>query len=153
MQDGWVGIEHGSRRLEGLVEPKKSSNRMVPLTDKTQDALRRIMAMSPWQDPEDLVFPGMDGRHPIDQKVVQHRFADALAAMGIDEGQRKEQVLSFHGWRVFYNSLLRGKVPEAKVRAMTGHKSVTMSDLYTRWDVKDFEDVKAIGDGLFGGTA
>ncbi|MCX6376711.1 MAG: site-specific integrase, partial [Armatimonadetes bacterium] len=137
VHEGWVGIEHGWRRLEGLVEPKKKSARAVPLTDKTEDALNRIMAMSPWQDLEDLVFPGMDGRHPIGQKVVQHRFGDALVALGISEEQRKEQVLSFHGWRVFYNSLLRGKISEARLRALTGHKSVSMSDLYTRWDVKD----------------
>ena len=94
VHEGWVSIEHGWRRREGLVQPKKGSFRRVPLPTKTEGALAQIMAMSPWQDSEDLVFPGMNGRHPIDQKVCQKRFAAALAALGIDEEQRKAR--SFH---------------------------------------------------------
>jgi len=151
VHEGWVAIEHGWRKLGGLAEPKRASRRKVPLPAKTEAALEEVMALSPWQDPEDLVFAGKDGRTPFGSRYIHDTYCAALRAIGLTEDQRRAAGLSFHSWRVFYNSLLRGQgIGEAKLRMLTGHKSEAMSDLYTRWDPKDFEDVRKLGDGLFG---
>ena len=51
--------------------------------------------------------------------------------------------------RNLYNSFLRGRIPDPKLRRLTGHKSEAMSDQYTTYRPADFDDVKQLAEGLF----
>ena len=51
--------------------------------------------------------------------------------LGISEEDRRARGLTFHSWRHWYNSMLRGKVADHTLRALTGHKSEAMTDNYT----------------------
>jgi len=50
--------------------------------------------------------------------------------------------LTFHAWRHFFNTMMRaGGVPDAKVKAVTGHKTSAMMDHYTSFRREDYADI------------
>ena len=66
---------------------------------------------------------------------------DALKKIGISPSERKEWNITFHSWRHFFNTLLRGKIHDAKLRALTGHRTLEMTEHYTKFRLEDFTDV------------
>lgn len=50
-------------------------------------------------------------------------------------------------------SLTMGNVADGKVRELTGHKSESMTRLYTHFDTREFGDVKRIQEEIIMGTA
>ena len=73
---------------------------------------------------EGFVFLGADGK--IDK-------------MGID---RKGRGITVHSLRNFFISYLRSRnVPDAKIRAVTGHADTSMTDVYTVWTPGMFPEV------------
>ena len=73
----------------------------------------------------------------------------ALENIGISSEARKERNITFHSWRHFYNSLMRGKIHDAKLRQLTGHKTLAMTDHYTHFNINDFKDVLSIQEQYF----
>jgi site-specific recombinase XerD len=67
--NGYVQVEHGWTRF-GLKEPKRGSKRVIPLSSKTQLRLRELMQLSPYQDPEDLVFWGEARDRSLSQSYI-----------------------------------------------------------------------------------
>ena len=130
-------------------EPKRGSKRKIPIPSRTQSYLNEIISMSPYTDPEDLVFWGVDGRHPLNNKSISTALYDAFCKIGVSEGQRKERNITFHSWRHFYNSFLRGKVPDIKLQRLTGHRTQEMTDHYTHFKIDDFQDVLKIQEEFF----
>jgi integrase len=97
---------------KGLKGTKTGRPRFVPLVPQVSQALATILGLSPFTEPDDLVFFGRRRSAPLDPKMVQKSFAAALATIGIDESTRLARGLTFHSWRHFFNSLLiNAKVP------------------------------------------
>jgi integrase len=57
--------------------------------------------------------------------------------------------LGFHAWRHWYNSMLRGQVPDHALRALTGHRSEAMTDHYTEITAEQRSAVAALANQLF----
>jgi len=140
---GFIKVEHGWTRF-GLGEPKRGSKRVIPLPSRTRACLRELMTLSPYQDPEDLVFWGSERRRPIAQTFVLDHLYQAFTKIGILEAERAKRNINFHSWRHFFNTFLRGKVPDAKLQALTGHRTQEMTDNYTHFRPEDFKDVLEI---------
>jgi integrase len=140
---GFVKVEHGWTRY-GIGDPKRGSKRTIPLPSKTRSCLRELMELSPYQDPEDLVFWGADRRRPIAQTFVLDHLYQAFAKIGILDAERAQRNINFHSWRHFFNTALRGRVPDAKLQALTGHRTLEMTENYTHFRPEDFKDVLAI---------
>ena len=45
--------------------------------------------------------------------------------------KEKTRNLSFHAWRHFYNTMLRGHIPDYALRKLTGHQNEEMTDRYS----------------------
>lgn len=119
----------------------------MPLTDKVGKVLARVMELTTYKEPADFVFCGRKRKAPLDHKIVQKRFAEALEGIGISDELRRDRGLSFHSWRHFFNSLLiNGHVPLMKVQALTGHTTEKMSEQYFHPD--EYKDVLKITGGL-----
>lgn len=140
---GFLRVVHGWTRY-GLGEPKRGSRRAIPLPSKTRTRLRELMQISPYQDPEDLVFWGPDCRRPISQTFILDSLYAALEKIGIPKVDREQRNINFHSWRHFFNTFLRGKVPDAKLQALTGHRTIEMTENYTHFRPEDFKDVLQI---------
>ncbi len=146
---GYIQVEHAWERKFGIKEPKCGSRRVVPVPSMTTAFLERVMSLAGCREPQDLVFCNSTLKNPIDHRCIQRRLYRALRAIGISEEQRTQRHVTFHSWRVFYNTLLRGKIPDVKLRLLTGHKSEAMTDHYTNFQLEDFQDVVEIQEKLF----
>jgi len=73
----------------------------------------------------------------------------ALEKIGIGEEERQKRNITFHSWRHFFNSTMRSRVPDSKLKLLTGHRSQEMTERYTHFNVKDYQDVKMIQEQIF----
>ena len=89
-----------------------------------------LIAISPYQEPDDLVFWGRDGKHPLNKTAILGGLRQALVWAGISLGQQRQLNIVFHSHRHFYNSELRGRVDDENLRRATGHRSMIMTDAY-----------------------
>ena len=74
---------------------------------------------------------------------------NALENIEISPTEREERNITFHSWRHFYNTLMRGKIHDAKLRRITGHKTLEMTEHYTKFSINDFQDVLQIQEEYF----
>jgi integrase len=121
----------------------------VPIPGKTSSFLKKLIETSPYQDPDDLVFWGVDRKNPIDHKIIAKKLYQAFKKIGISKEDRKERNITFHSWRHFFNSFFRTKIPDAKLQRMTGHKNIQMTEYYTHFRIEDFQDVLQIQEDFF----
>jgi integrase len=147
VKDGYLEVRSSWERGKGLKGTKNGRPRIVPLADKPKKVLAHVMELSPYKEPADFVFFGRKRQAPLDHKIVQKRFAEALEGMGITDEMRRSRGLSFHSWRHFFNSLLiNHKVPLLKVQALTGHMTDRMSEEYFHPD--EYKDVIDITENI-----
>jgi integrase len=94
------------------------------------------------------VFSANGGNTPIYYKPMVAELYEALNRMGITETERKLRNLTFHSWRHFYNTMLRGRIPDSKLQKLTGHRTQAMTERYSHFTMDDFQDVRAIQEEL-----
>ena len=69
--------------------------------------------------------------------------------IGITEHERVERNLIFHSWRHFFNTYLRSRgVPDAKIQAITGHRTQELTEHYTKFGLEHYKDVYDAQDGF-----
>ena len=103
----------------GLVPPKGNSVRDNPIPYKTVKYLNKLMDITPYKGPDDLIFWGADRFIPIRNEIILNNLYSALEGIGISKEARKERNITFHSWRHFYNTVMRGKVPDSKLSENT----------------------------------
>jgi integrase len=144
VREGYVIVEHSWDRRVGLKSTKTRQVREIPIPRKTQRWLCRLAG----NRSDGYVFSNKNGASPVYYKTITGEFYQALDKMGIPPNERRLRNLSFHSWRHFYNSLLRGRVPDAKLQRLTGHRTQAMTERYSHFSVDDFRDVLAIQEEL-----
>ena len=149
VNEGYISVMNNWDPKYGLKEPKWRSYRDIPIPSKTVNYINELIEFSPYKEPEDFVFWGTDRKKPLRNDQIYDVYYAALKNIGISEEQRRTRNVTFHSWRHFYNTILRGKVSDPKLRLLTGHKSVEMSDLYTKFKLEDFKDVLQIQEEYF----
>jgi len=138
--DNEIRVTHNWQDEEGLKAPKWGSSRMVPLPSNTRDVLLALGKSNPWQD--GFVFWGASRGRPIGKRIVDDDFADGIRTINIAEDERKRRRLTFHSWRHWYVSMLRGQTADHNLRAVTGHRTEAMTERYTEIP-KDTRDAVA----------
>jgi integrase len=147
---GYVGIHHTWSRKYGLKEGAKwGSQREIPIPSKTNQWLQELVNYSPFNELEDLVFYGQDRTMPVYNKTISENLYRAFDEIGISAEERRTRNITFHSWRHFYNSLMRGKIHDSKLRRLTGHKTLEMTEHYTTFNLEDFKDVVEVQERLF----
>jgi len=127
-----------------LKSTKTKQARIVPIPTKAQRWLSRLTT----DRQAGFVFSTNDGASPTYYKTITNEFYSALSHIRISNDERRFRNISFHSWRNFYNSLLRGRIPDAKLRRLTGHRTAEMTERYTHYHRGDFADVLAIQEQL-----
>ncbi|KPJ86758.1 MAG: hypothetical protein AMS17_11040 [Spirochaetes bacterium DG_61] len=146
----YVSVNYNWDYKYGLKEPKWRSYRNIPIPTKTRKYLYDLIITSPFQEPDDFIFYGVDRKIPIWGKHVLTILYNALEIIGVSPDQRKERNITFHSWRHFYNTMLRASgIHDAKLRLLTGHRSEQMTDRYTTFNLEDFRDVLQIQENMF----
>lgn len=151
VNENYVAIIQSWDKKYGFIEPKWGSVRNVPIPSKTFDYLHQLISASPFQEIDDLVFFGKSRSEPIRNEVVLEFLYKAFENIGISKEERKERNITFHSWRHFFNSFLRGRVNDVKIRKVTGHKTLAMTEHYTHFNIDDFRDVLQVQEGFWSG--
>ena len=147
VHDEYVAVMHSWGRKHGLQPPKGGKPREVPIPAKTSDYLRRVT--EPGADPESFVFYGVDPRTPLDHKTIAEALYEALKAIEIDEPKREARNITFHSWRHFFNTICRSRIPDHKLRRLTGHRTEAMTEHYTHIRLEDFQDLAELQAEVF----
>lgn len=145
----YIAVEHSWDRKYGLKEPKWGSQRMVPIPSKTSAYLLKLIDMAPFNDSDDFMFFGSTRNLPLSNETILRTLYKAFEKIGITSENRRERNITFHSWRHFYNSMMRGKVHDSKLRRLTGHRTVEMTEHYTHFQLEDFVDVMEIQEQYF----
>lgn len=71
---------------------------------------------------------------------IREAFYEALESIGVKD--REERKIVFHSLRHWYNTQLRGSIPDAVLRRFTGHRDAEMTELYDAGKEIDFENAR-----------
>ena len=145
IHEGYITVAHSwDSRYEGLKPTKTKRIREIPITSKTAKWLARITAGRC----EGFVFSTDGGERPIYYKIITRAFYEALGKIGITENERRRRCLNFHSLRHFFNSTMRGKIPDPLLRQLTGHSTEAMTEHYSHFRLEDFKPIVAIEESL-----
>jgi len=133
----------------GLKDPKWGSARSIPIAATIFTRLTELVAGA---DSDAFVFRGSDRQNtPLGKHSIEDALYEAMKAIGINDKERRDRRLSFHGWRHWLNTALRSRgLPDSKLRLITGHRSEAMSDRYTHYQASDLSEVVELQNGLVG---
>jgi integrase len=79
--------------------------------------------------PHVFVIRGNEGKIPLDFSTLDGEAVESLCRI-MGEIIRNERNLTFHGFRHFFNSTIRGTVSDDILRLQTGHSDEKMTNLY-----------------------
>lgn len=141
-----IDIVHSLSRKYGVKETKTRNVRFAPIPSRVFDCLSNFKS----RNAEGFVFSETGGERPVYYRSVTDALYRALEKIGISEEERRRRNISFHSWRHFFNSMLRGRgIADAKVRQVIGHNTLEMSERYTQFRIEDFKDVVRIQEDVF----
>jgi len=146
IKDGYIIVAHSWSRRYGLQDTKNHKTRYVPVPDRTAKHLGELKKLMG----EGFLFSIDGGKRPVNYTTIREHFYNALDAAGIPADERKKRNISLHSLRHWFNSTMRGRVPEVKLRAVVGHSSEKMSSLYTHFVLDDFKEIASIQGEYFG---
>lgn len=123
-------INHGWSDQFGLQDTKTHKSRIVPISSDMHEKLQKIANS---QTEGAYIFSANGGIKPLYRSDISERFKRSLAAIGIDEDDRKKRFLSFHSWRHYANSrLVNSGIPKSIVQSIIGHvNDDAMTEHYT----------------------
>jgi integrase len=146
LRPGYLHVCHNWQDGEGLKPPKWGSIRDVPLPARVEVMLRGLASTNPWRS--GFVFWGDRRDRPLSGSTIDRFYREAVVAMGIPEAERRRRHLTFHAWRHWYNSMMRGKVADHVLRRLTGHATEAMTERYTALPAETIRRVGELAEGL-----
>lgn len=146
-EDCEILVRHNWQDDEGLKAPKWNSVRSVPVPEKVAGALLELAEANPWRN--DFVFYGYDRDRPISKIEVSKAFNEAVCRIGIPEVERRRRKLTFHSWRHWYVSYLRGSIQDHALRQLTRHRTEKILDRYSHITEEQRQAVAKLGKSLF----
>jgi integrase len=116
------GYSFGLKKIEMRKYPEK---RVIQFDTPTLQRLTAICSKSP----NGFILSGTERDKPVDIDLLDPKKAKKLL-MAYGEIARRERNISFHGFRHFFNSTIRGTVSDDILRLQTGHADAKMTDHY-----------------------
>lgn len=139
--ENYIDVKHSYSRQFGLGATKTYESRYVPIPSTLADTLRQFQG---------YIFVNHEGKNrgkPLNINSFYSNLVENYKLLGIDYQTRG---LTVHTNRDFYNTyLLSENVPEAKIRAVIGHKDSSMTNLYTYWKPDMFSEVYTAQEKLY----
>ena len=124
----------------GYGPTKTKETRNVPVMPEMINLLQKLSA----RNGGGYVFSMDGGAKPVGRNYLHAEFYRALEQIGIGPEEVARRGLTFHGWRHFLNTeLMRQGLTIQQVQAVTGHKSVRMTEWYSHLDARKFTNVVA----------
>ncbi len=135
IKDDFIIVDRAWNDHEGFKSTKSGKTRYVPLHPAVKQIIENISEY-------DLLF-SCNGSFPIDPRSIAKPLVKHMKESSIDY---KEEHLSFHSFRHFFNTrLVASGVSGDVIRAAIGHESEKMTDHYlhlTPSDMRQISDVQ-----------
>ncbi|HPA11369.1 MAG TPA: site-specific integrase, partial [Treponemataceae bacterium] len=131
--------------VDGLKGTKTGKSRPAPITEKIYNSVVSLLKSNPHKEASTkYIFWNIeDAERPITHKTIEGAFnRKVCAALGIDEAERVKRHISVHSARHWFNSMMRGELPDEVLRKATGHSSVEMTDHYDSTTEKDLKMIR-----------
>lgn len=126
----------------GLGPTKTKETRQVYMNSIVKEELLNIM-------PESGYIFSFTQEKPVTPQRLTEALYRALERSGISKEQRLERNITFHSFRHFFVTYLRGKgISDAEITSITGQKTSRVIDDYTRFDKLQNHNVVAALDEL-----
>ena len=125
-------------------DEKNKKMRIEVIPEKTVKYLKHWLSIKPTDSKFDLLFtfsglfkkkPGSERR--LRGEYVMQRFEIGLKNAGI---KIENRILKPHSLRYTYNTKMKRKIPEEKLRQMMGHDYKGMTDYYTIINIAELEE-------------
>jgi len=141
-------------KKEGYKTTKNGRSRIIPLPDMVKNVLIELDKTNPHGTDHYLIY-GLLPNAPLDRAAIGRAFKRALVQISLGEKYSaaakkekedamkiwEERNVTFHSLRHYANAELRGSVPDATLRKLTGHLTEEMTDHY---DHTTAEDIAAL---------
>ena len=145
LHNDYIHVKSSWDRNYGLKDTKTHEERFIPIPEYIFTILSQLNNTGH----EGFVFSIDGGKAPVSGYMLTKELYHALDKIKINAADRKKRNITFHSWRYFFNTLLRSKgIPDSKTQKLTGHKTIEMTDRYTKFSINDFSDVAAIQEVL-----
>jgi integrase len=139
IHDGYIRVQHSLDRKYGIKETKTGKIREVPISKDLQEKLIQHYS----QKFGDYIFGTDFGNRPVRHDEVYKAFYKAAKRIGLSREDLTSRRISFHSWRhLLATRLVADAVPEAMVRAITGHSSRSMLDHYIHIGLNELKKIK-----------
>ena len=133
----------------GFTDTKNHKIRNITIPLAVSLELHQLKEMSG----DKYLFSKDGGKTPVRYSSVNRSFLAAIKKIGISEDERKRRGLTFHSWRHFFNTSLRlANVADSKVRFVIGHSGESMTEHYTHFDARQFDDIREVQERLLAGV-
>ena len=150
LKDGMIHVTQAWSDKHGLHEPKCGSSRIVPVPHDVEALLYELMDESPFaDDPERFIFHGDRKDVPMDNSMVNAVLYETLQVIGITSEERKRRNITFHSWRHYFVTNMRGQIPEPLLKSVVGHKMSSVTDMYTHFGSTHLDEVRPIQSRLY----
>lgn len=137
-----IYVNHSWSNIDKLKRPKNEDTRIeyVYFQSLLYDLLE-IGNTNPYTEGTKYIFYATVPDKPLDEKVLLKNLRYELMQIGFTEEEAKG--ITFHSWRHFYTSYMKGKVDNKLLRSQTGHKTEIMLEHYSDHTIDgDIEKIK-----------
>ncbi|MFA6505141.1 MAG: tyrosine-type recombinase/integrase [Treponemataceae bacterium] len=125
-----IHIRNSWERLQKTVKSTKNGHERIIYSDK-QLIKQLIELHSKNPHGNDFVFWNFEKPdEPMNLDNFINHLRDALVLVGITPAEQKQRNITFHSWRHFSNSVLRGDMADSVLQQAMGHRSEEMTDRY-----------------------
>jgi integrase len=125
-------VRHSWNPEDRLKTTKNNEERIVELPfPLVLQSLEYIASLNPHgYGPDSYVFwAARSSNKPIEQNQFVSGLRQALVSTGEEEDSARG--FTFHAWRHFFTSYMRNKIEDKLLQSQTGHKTLSMLDLYS----------------------
>jgi len=140
-----VRVCYSYERKYGLKDTKTHDTKEIDINP----TLYKLLADLKIKNPTGYLFSVNGGEKPLYFKSITDALYIALNNIGITEQERKARNITFHSWRHFMNTSMRGKLEDYKLRYLTGHKTQEMTEHYTHIEKEDLKALVSFQESLF----
>lgn len=142
VHDTFIAVANSYDSVHGLTTTKGSYVREIPLSPQVMAMLRELV----WKmKPGSKYIFSIRGGSPIAASKCTESLYSAMKKIGIDKEERKRRNLTYHAWRHWFTTeCVKENLNPAKIRAMVGHKSEKMTQLYTDLGVSDLTEISSL---------
>lgn len=148
VHSGYIHVCHSwARKYQEKIPKTASSFRNIRIISALYELLHDVSNGSGY------IFSRNGGTTPLYHTTITRALYKAMKLSKIDEKERKRRNVSFHSWRHFFNTIMRDRVDDVRLRLLTGHSSQEMTTHYDHQTGADVVELDEYQTNILAGSS